>query len=448
MGRLFGTDGARGIANKELTIELAMKIGKAAAEVLAVEAKKPKILIAKDTRISCDMLESALSAGLCSVGADVISVGVVPTPCAAYLIGELGCSAGIMISASHNPFEYNGIKLFDKNGFKLPDALEEEIEAIVLDDKGKHEKATDGNIGRVYYRDDAIDIYVDHLISTVDVDFSGLKIAFDCANGASYQTAQKVFTKLGADCIFLSTEPTGVNINLNCGSTHLENLQKAVVQNDCDCGIAFDGDADRCLAVDNEGNIVDGDMIIAISVNDLKQRNELDKNTVVMTVMSNIGFFKFAERVGVDVKTTKVGDRYVLEEMRANGFVIGGEQSGHIIYLKHASTGDGQLSALQLIATMKRTGKSLKQLSSVMEQFPQVLVNVTVTKEVKEFYAESKIVRDAIVKAEQQLGSNGRVLVRASGTEPLVRVMIEGKNEDEITAMAESIADKIRNLKI
>jgi len=448
MGRLFGTDGARGIANKELTIELAMKIGKAAAEVLAVESKRPKILIAKDTRISCDMLESALSAGLCSVGADVVSVGVVPTPCAAYLIGELGCSAGIMISASHNPFEYNGIKLFDKNGFKLPDALEEEIEAIVLDDKGKHEKATDENIGRVYYRDDAIDIYVEHLISTVDVDFSGLKIAFDCANGASYQTAQKVFKKLGAECSFLSTEPTGVNINLNCGSTHLENLQSYVVENKCDCGIAFDGDADRCLAVDSEGNIVDGDMIIAISANDLKQRNELDKNTVVMTVMSNIGFFKFAEREGIDVKTTKVGDRYVLEEMRANGYIIGGEQSGHIIYLKHASTGDGQLSAIQLIATMKRTGKSLKELASIMEQFPQVLVNVTVTKEIKEFYAESKVVRDAIVKAEQQLGDDGRVLVRASGTEPLVRVMIEGKNIDEITAMAEEIADKIKNLKI
>ncbi|MBQ4155639.1 MAG: phosphoglucosamine mutase [Clostridia bacterium] len=448
MGRLFGTDGARGIANKELTIELAMKIGKAAAEVLAVESKRPKILIAKDTRISCDMLESALSAGLCSVGADVVSVGVVPTPCAAYLIGELGCSAGIMISASHNPFEYNGIKLFDKNGFKLPDALEEEIEAIVLDDKGKHEKATDENIGRVYYRDDAIDIYVEHLISTVDVDFSGLKIAFDCANGASYQTAQKVFKKLGAECSFLSTEPTGVNINLNCGSTHLENLQSYVVENKCDCGIAFDGDADRCLAVDSEGNVVDGDMIIAISANDLKQRNELDKNTVVMTVMSNIGFFKFAEREGIDVKTTKVGDRYVLEEMRANGYIIGGEQSGHIIYLKHASTGDGQLSAIQLIATMKRTGKSLKELASIMEQFPQVLVNVTVTKEIKEFYAESKVVRDAIVKAEQQLGDDGRVLVRASGTEPLVRVMIEGKNIDEITAMAEEIADKIKNLKI
>ena len=448
MGRLFGTDGARGIANKELTIELAMKIGKAAAEVLAVESKKPKILIAKDTRISCDMLEAALTAGLCSVGADVISVGVVPTPCAAYLIGEFNCSAGIMISASHNPFEYNGIKLFDKNGFKLPDALEEEIEAIVLDDKGKHEKATDENIGRVYYRDDAIDVYVEHLLSTVDVDFSGLKIAFDCANGASYQTAQKVFAKLGAECSFLSTNPTGVNINLDCGSTHLENLQKYVIENKCDCGIAFDGDADRCLAVDSEGNVVDGDMIIAISANDLKQRNELDKNTVVMTVMSNIGFFKFAEREGIDVKTTKVGDRYVLEEMRENGYIIGGEQSGHIIYLKHASTGDGQLSAIQLIATMKRTGKTLKELASIMEQFPQVLVNVTVTKEIKEFYAESKIVRDAIVKAEQQLGSNGRVLVRASGTEPLVRVMIEGKNIDEITAMANDIADKIKNLKI
>ena len=446
MGRLFGTDGARGVANKELTVSLATAIGKAAAEVLASVDKKPKILIGKDTRISCDMLESALAAGLCSVGADVISIGVVPTPCTAYLIKELGCSAGIMISASHNPFDYNGIKLFDKDGFKLPDEVEEQIEAIVLDDKGKHEKALPENIGRVYDRTDAVSLYIDHLVATTDVSLEGLKIAFDCANGASFATAKEVFTRLGAECHFLSVEPDGVNINENCGSTHLGNLQKFVVDNGYDCGIAFDGDADRCLAVDENGNEIDGDMIIAIAAKDLKEQARLNKNTVVMTVMSNIGFFKFAEQQGIDVVATKVGDRYVLEEMRDKGYVIGGEQSGHIIYLEYASTGDGQLSAIQLLSSLKKSGKSLSSLASVMEKFPQVLVNCTVTKEIKEKYAESKSVRDAIVKAEQALGTDGRVLVRASGTEPLVRVMIEGKNIDEITAMAEEIADTIKNL--
>ena len=447
MGRLFGTDGARGVANVELTAELAMKIGRAAAEVLSKHTdKKPEILIGKDTRISCDMLESALVAGLCSFGADAVTVGVVPTPCTAFLIKKLNCSAGIMISASHNPFEYNGIKLFDKDGYKLPDSLEEEIEAIVLDRKNEAELPKNEHIGFVRDRRDAVDLYINHLTSTIDVDLKGLKVAFDCANGASSVTAEKVFTSLGADCSFMSKEPNGININDNCGSTHLENLQKYVVDNKCDLGIAFDGDADRCLAVDNEGNVVDGDMIIAISAYDLKQRNKLTNNTVVMTVMTNIGFFKFAEKEGIDVVATKVGDRYVLEEMRAKGYIIGGEQSGHIIYLEHASTGDGQLSAIQLLATMKRTGKSLKELASIMEQFPQVLVNIKVTKEIKDKYADDENVIKAIKDVEEQLGDNGRVLVRASGTEPLIRVMIEGKNTDEIQKQAEFIAEKIKNL--
>lgn len=447
MGRLFGTDGARGVANAELTAELAMRIGKAAAEVLAKHSEsKPKILIGKDTRISCDMLEAALIAGLCSVGADAVTIGVVPTPCTAFLIKELGCSAGIMISASHNPFEYNGIKLFDKDGFKLPDAMEEEIEAIVLDRKEDKELPEHKELGVVIEKHDAVDLYINHLASTVDVDFSGLKVAFDCANGASSVTAEKVFTSLGAECSFIGNTPNGININDDCGSTHLEKLQKYVKDNNCDCGIAFDGDADRCLAVDNEGNIIDGDMIIAIAANDMKNRNALDKNTVVMTVMTNIGFFKFAEREGINVVATKVGDRYVLEEMRDKGYIIGGEQSGHIIYLDYASTGDGQLSAIQLLGTMKRTGKSLKELASVMEQFPQVLVNITVSKEIKDKYADDENVKSAIAEVENELGSDGRVLVRASGTEPLVRVMIEGKNTDEITKQAEYIADKIRNL--
>ena len=289
-------------------------------------------------------------------------------------------------------------------------------------------------------------MYIEHLKSTIDVDLKGLKVAFDCANGASSVTAEKVFTSLGVECSFMSKEPNGVNINDNCGSTHLENLQKFVVENNLDLGIAFDGDADRCLAIDNEGNVVDGDMIIAVSAYDLKKRNKLEKNSVVMTVMTNIGFFKFAEKEGIDVVTTKVGDRYVLEEMRDKGYIIGGEQSGHIIYLEYASTGDGQLSAIQLLATIKRTGKSLKELASVMEQFPQVLVNITVNKEVKEKYADDESVKNAIAAVEKELGDDGRVLVRASGTEPLVRVMIEGKNTEEITKQAEFIADKIRSL--
>ncbi|MBQ5590700.1 MAG: phosphoglucosamine mutase [Clostridia bacterium] len=447
MGRLFGTDGARGVANVELTAELAMKIGRAAAEVLAKHTVgKPQILIGKDTRISCDMLEASLISGLCSFGADAVTVGVVPTPCAAYLIKELGCSAGIMISASHNPFDYNGIKLFDKDGYKLPDSLEEEIEAIVLDREDDIVLPRDDKIGFVKDKHQAVDSYIEHLVSTVKVDLKGLKIAFDCANGASYHTAEKVFTRLGAQCLFIGNEPNGININDNCGSTHLENLQKFVLQNKCDAGIAFDGDADRCLAIDNEGNVVDGDKIIAISAYDLKLRNKLEKNTVVMTVMSNIGFFKFAEKEGIDVVSTKVGDRYVLEEMRDKGYIIGGEQSGHIIYLEYASTGDGQLSAIQLLATMKRTGKTLKELASIMDQYPQVLVNITVSKHVKENYINNKSVADAIAEVENQLGNDGRVLVRASGTEPLIRVMIEGKNIDEISSQAEFIAEKIRNL--
>lgn len=447
MGRLFGTDGARGIANHELTPELSMKIGKAAAEVLARHCNtKPKILIGKDTRISCDMLEAALVAGLCSVGADAVTVGVVPTPCTAFLIKELGCSAGIMISASHNPFEYNGIKLFDKDGFKLPDSMEEEIEAIVLDRDEEIELPKNENLGILIERHDAVDLYISHLISTIDVDLKGIKIAFDCANGASSVTAEKVFTSLGAECLIIGNKPNGININDNCGSTHLEKLQKYVVENGCDCGIAFDGDADRCLAVDNEGKVVDGDMIIAIVANDMHKRNALSKNTVVMTVMTNIGFFKFAERKGIEVVATKVGDRYVLEEMRDKGYIIGGEQSGHIIFLDYASTGDGQLSAIQLLGIMKRTGKSLKELASVMEQFPQVLVNITVTKDVKEIYADDVEVKNAIEQVEKELGNDGRVLVRASGTEPLIRVMIEGKDTEKITAQAEFIADKIRQL--
>ncbi|OJU14301.1 MAG: phosphoglucosamine mutase [Clostridiales bacterium 43-6] len=447
MGRLFGTDGARGIANEGLSCETSMNIGRAAAMVLASHCtEKPKVLIGKDTRISSDMLENALVAGLLSVGADVILVGVVPTPATAYLIRHYGADAGIMISASHNPCEYNGIKLFDGNGYKLPDTLEEEIEGIVLDRTREIPSPTGGDIGRVVYEPDASDIYIEHLKSTVDVSLSGLKVALDCANGSSAVTAEKLFKALGADCYLISNKPNGININENCGSTHMGNLIEFVMRSKMDLGLAFDGDADRCLAVDSEGNLIDGDKMIAIAAKDMKDRGVLAENTAVMTVMSNLGFFHFAKANGIKVEVTKVGDRYVLEEMRKSGYIIGGEQSGHIIYLEHASTGDGQLSGIQLMAIMKRTGKTLNELGSVMDSFPQVLVNIKTTNEIKAKYENDESVKAAIRDASDILGEDGRVLVRASGTEPLIRVMLEGKDEEQITALANSIADVIKSL--
>ena len=447
MGRLFGTDGARGVANSELTVEIATEIGRAAALVLSRHTdEKPKVLIGMDTRISGDMLEGALTAGLCSVGADVVIVGVVPTPATAFLIKQLGCTAGAMISASHNPCEYNGIKLFDKDGYKLPDALEEEIEAIVRDKACEIPTPTGGELGRVIRRYDAKEIYIKHILSTVDVDFSGMTIALDCANGSASVTAREIFSSLGADITVLSAEPDGVNINDKCGSTHMEQLSDFVKSSDCVAGFAFDGDADRCLCVDEDGEIVDGDKMIAIAAYDMKQNGKLMKDTAVMTVMSNIGFFKFAKSNGIEVATTKVGDRYVLEEMRKSGYNIGGEQSGHIIFSDFASTGDGQLSAVQILAIMKRTGKSLRELGNIMECYPQVLVNVRTTPEVKMIWEQNEVVNAAIRQVENELGDNGRVLVRASGTEPLIRVMLEGKDIDEITASANMIADVIKKL--
>ena len=447
MGRLFGTDGARGIANTELNVEIAMQIGRAAALSLSRHCdSKPKVLIGMDTRISGDMLEGALSAGFCSVGADVVLVGVVPTPATAYLINELGCTAGAMISASHNPCEYNGIKLFDKDGYKLPDSMEEEIEAIIFDKTEEIPAPVGSGVGCVERRYDAKDLYIKHVASTIDVDLNGMKIALDCANGSASATAKEIFTSLGADCDILSAEPDGININDNCGSTHLENLVNHVKSTDCVVGFAFDGDADRCLCVDENGEIVDGDKMIAIAALDMKNNGKLNKNTAVMTVMSNIGFFKFAKENGIEVKTTAVGDRYVLEEMRKSGFNIGGEQSGHIIFSDYASTGDGQMSAVQLLGIMKRSGKTLGALASVMTSYPQVLINIKTTNEVKATWSENADVKAVIDEVNAILKDDGRVLVRTSGTEPLIRVMLEGKDIDEITKYAEKIADVIRKL--
>lgn len=446
MGRLFGTDGVRGIANKDLTNDLAMKIGAAAATVLLREAKskKPTVLIGKDTRASGDMLEAALTAGLCSVGCNVLSIGIVPTPAVAYLVGLYECEAGIMISASHNPCEYNGIKIFQKTGYKLDDSIEEEIEAIILDNAEEIDVKIGGEVGNRLYSKNAVNDYIDHVVSTTDVRFDGLRIALDCANGSASVCAKDIFTKLGAKCIMLSDTPDGTNINDNCGSTHPEELMSFVKDANLDLGLAFDGDADRMLAVDENGCLVDGDKVIAICANKMKQEGTLKKDTAVVTVMSNMGFFKFCDEQGIKCAKTAVGDRYVLERMLKDGYNIGGEQSGHVIFLDHATTGDGELSGVQLIETVVKSGKKLSELASIMSVYPQVLINVKVSAEGKKKYNNDEYIIAATQKAEMELMGDGRVLVRVSGTEPLVRVMLEGKDVDHIQKLGEEIAQVVK----
>lgn len=444
MGRLFGTDGARGVANSELTCELAMKIGRAAAMVLTEScAHKPKVLIGMDTRASSHMLASAISAGLCSVGADVLIIDVVPTPAVAFLVKEYDYDAGVMISASHNPCEYNGIKIFQGNGYKLPDELENEIEEIILDETKVPPVVLGGDVGKISFSSKAVDDYIFHLAMTADGDFKGMKIALDCANGSASVTARALFTRLGAKCCIINETPNGTNINENCGSTHLERLQKFVVENKCDIGFAFDGDADRLLVVDENGEVVDGDKIIAVCSKFMKENNKLKNNTAVVTVMSNMGFFKFCEKNDINCVKTKVGDRYVLEEMVKNGYIIGGEQSGHIIFLDYATTGDGQMSAIQVLNVLKSTGKKISELASEMQVYPQVLINVRVSNFGKTRLDKDEEVQLAIREASEELGDTGRVLVRVSGTEPLVRVMLEGEDYNQIKSLAESIAKVI-----
>ena len=447
MGRLFGTDGARGIANQDLTNELAMQIGKAAAEILIKNRTadtKPSVMIGKDTRASGDMLEAALTAGFCSVGVDVISVGVVPTPAIAYLVGEYGCEAGVMISASHNPCEYNGIKIFQGNGYKLPDETEEEIEAIILDHTEEIEMKTGGAVGKRTFCKTALEDYIQHVVSACEVRFDGMNIAIDTANGSASVCAKEIFTRLGAKCHMLSDTPDGVNINANCGSTHPEELMEFVKANKLDMGLAFDGDADRMLAVDENGNLIDGDKIIAVCAMQMKQEGKLKNDTAVVTVMSNMGFFKFCEEYGIKCAKTAVGDRYVLERMLKNGYNIGGEQSGHVIFLDYATTGDGELSGVKLIETVKKSGAALGELAKVMTVYPQVLINVEVTPEGKKKYNNDEYIISAVQEAEMELHGDGRVLVRVSGTEPLVRVMLEGKDIEKITNLGNYIADVVR----
>lgn len=447
MGRLFGTDGARGIAVTELTCELAMNIGRAAAIVLTKQKThkgRARILIGKDTRISSDILESALIAGITSVGADVELLGVVPTPAVAYLVRYYGADAGVMISASHNSVEYNGIKLFSSTGFKLPDDVENEIEALILDTPEKMTLVDGSDVGRVKTMYGAVSEYNEHIQSTVDGKFQGLLVAIDCANGSASATAESLFYKFGAEFVYINNEPDGLNINDKCGSTHMEQLVELVKKRGCDVGFAFDGDADRCLAVDEKGNIIDGDKLIAILSRYMKEIGTLKNNTAVVTVMSNLGFHRFMNENKIETVCTKVGDRYVLEEMLNNGYNIGGEQSGHIIFLDHATTGDGQLTAAQTLELLSKCKRPLSQLVKDIPDFPQLLVNVKITEDKKGLWEKTQKITDIIAQAEQAMGENGRILVRESGTEPLVRVMIEGKDKKEVLHWTNLIADTIK----
>ena len=444
MARMFGTDGVRGVAGTELTIELAMKLGQAGAYVLTkTKSHQPTIIVGCDTRISGGMLANALMAGICSVGANAIYVGVVPTPAIAYLTKKHKVDAGVVISASHNPMEFNGIKFFNGEGYKLSDELEDEIEALIQNNMEDVDFPIGPGIGKVEYRFDIRDEYIEFQKKRVPVDLSSLKIVIDCAEGASYYTSVKTLKDLGADLIAIHTKPDGTNINANCGSTHMDELRARVVLEKADIGIAFDGDADRMLAVDENGKLVDGDEIMAICGNYMKQQGRLAKDTVVVTVMTNLGFSLMGKEQGINIEKTKVGDRYVLENMLANGYNLGGEQSGHVIFLDDNTTGDGLLSALHLLQVMVETKKPLSELAKIREVLPQGLVNAKVPNHKKESYMEYTEIAEAIAELEKKFAGEGRVLIRPSGTEPLVRVMIEGKDqaviEEEATKLAELI---------
>ena len=443
MSRMFGTDGVRGIANKELTAELAYKLGRAGAFVLTEGAHKPKILVGKDTRISGDMLESALVAGILSVGGEAIILGVIPTPAVAHLTRKYNADAGIMISASHNPVEYNGIKFFDNRGYKLPDDLEDEIQRVIESGFEGVPSPTGTDVGKRRIEVGALDDYKDFAKNTVAVNFDGLKVALDCANGANYKAAVDTFRDLGAEVYVINDNPDGTNINEKCGSTHPEELMEYVVKKGCDVGFAFDGDADRCLAIDEKGNLINGDMILALCGKHLKTINRLKDDTVVVTVMSNLGLDIAFMNIGINAVKTKVGDRYVVEEMIKGKYVLGGEQSGHIIFLEYNTTGDGLVTALQVASIIQKEKKSLSKLCSIMKELPQVLVNAKVPNEKKNIYLEDEEIKAEIERIEKQMQGRGRVLIRPSGTEPLVRVMLEGEDQEEINKIAQNLADMI-----
>lgn len=445
MARLFGTDGVRGEANVTLLPEMAYRLGRAATIYFGKESEEqPLIIIGRDTRISGEMFESALTAGICSAGGRAMLAGIIPTPAIAYLARKHKAKAGIVISASHNPFHDNGIKFFGGDGYKLPDAVEDELEAIVhqLETDDNYPRPTAEHIGHIEYRTDLLNQYMEFVLSTCKERFDGVKVVLDCANGAAYEAMPKILRRLGANVKVIHALPNGTNINDGCGSTHLESLQKAVLENGADFGIAHDGDADRCLCVDEKGQVIDGDHILVMCAMDMMKEGKLPYNTVVTTVMANIGFHQAIKKAGGRAEITKVGDRYVLENMLKNGYKIGGEQSGHIIFTDFSTTGDGLITALQVLSSLKRSGRKASDLTALMTTYPQLLVNVKVA--TKEGWETNKAIKEAIAEGDKELGENGRILVRPSGTEPLIRVMAEGPDQAQLDRICHAIADVVK----
>ena len=438
MKKLFGTDGVRGLVNLELDCVLAMKLGASVARVVKAEKKVSKLtfLVGSDTRISKDMLSNALISGFLSEGSDIIDLGVIPTPAISYLITKYKVDGGFVISASHNPSEYNGIKVFNESGMKLSDALEEKVEMMINDNFAF---SKDTNVVGKILKKDGVKDYVEFLKSTISVSDIPFRVCIDTANGASYETAKRLFSDLNVSFVQIHNNPDGLNINDNCGSTHLESLREEVLKNHYDLGIAYDGDADRCLLIDDTGEVVDGDYIMAIVA------KHLNLKTIVGTVMSNLGLIKYCEENNIDFIATSVGDRYVLEEMLKYNYLLGGEQSGHIIFRDYLNTGDGELTSLQLLKIMTLENKKLSELKTIMQKYPQVLVNLEVTREQKETFMDNPLIKEEIKKYEEKLKNNGRILVRKSGTENLIRIMIEG-NEDEIKDMANNLSSAIQNI--
>ena len=449
MRKYFGTDGIRRIANTDLTPELVYKVAKAGAYVLSKHTDhSPTILIGRDTRLSGTLIESAMTAGFLSYGANVKLLGVIPTPAVAYLTKKLKADASVVISASHNTFEFNGVKYFSNKGMKIPDEIEEEIEEVMDSGKINELTAINDKIGVSEVREDLIDEYVYFFRKNFEEEIEqylrdDFVVGIDTANGATYKVAQKIFTTLGIKCKIINNNPDGININNKCGSTHLENLKEFVVENKLSLGIAYDGDGDRCLAVDENGNEIDGDMILAVCSNYLKEKGKLNKDTLVATVMSNLGLNKYAGNNGLELKQTKVGDRYVLEEMLKNGYNLGGEQSGHVIFLDYNPTGDGILTSLMLIRTLLEKNMPASKVCEIIKLYPQVLINAKVSNEKKFDYEKDEEIKQAIENLEKEFANNGRVLIRTSGTEPVVRVMIEGEDKDYITKKAQELVDLI-----
>ena len=451
MGKLFGTDGIRGVVGENLTPEQAFRVGQAVASVLKEElGRRPVVMLGKDTRISSDMLESALIAGICSVGGDVKPLGTIPTPAVAYLTVRERADAGIVISASHNPYEHNGIKVFNSQGYKLPDATEARIEEHILSPEPMEEQ-TRGNIGRRHHGMRALkQAYINYLASTIESDLSGLRVLVDCANGAASATAPELFGRFKAHVDFIHRDPDGININQRCGSTHLEDLSQSVTAGKYDIGVAFDGDADRCLLVDETGGVIDGDQVLAVCATDLKRRGKLNGNTIVATVMSNLGLHEFCRKSGIELVCTNVGDRNVLERMLSGDFRIGGEQSGHTIFTELETTGDGEVSALQFLQVLHRSGQKASELAGCCLRYPQILLNVEIphTGGLKERIMSSRELSEAVNREEEALAGAGRVLVRPSGTESLIRVMVEAKDADTARKTAERLANFIKSLNL